>query len=68
MVVSTAPLTEIKKLRTIFRKERNRTLERYRFVAKKQQPNKTLRHFWNALTGDFGQRTESLIMDIMDKV
>ena len=52
----------------MFRKQRNRTLERYKFFSRKQQNNETLRQFWNALTGlaarcDFEQQTESLIMD-----
>ena len=46
----------------------NRTLQRYRFFARKQQPNETLRQSWNALTGlaagcDFEHQTEGLIMD-----
>ena len=69
MVVSTALLTEISdNCEQTFRKERNRTLERYRFFARKRQPNETLRQFWNALTGlaarcGFEKQTEILIMD-----
>ena len=34
-----------------FMKSCNRTLECYKSFARKQQENKTLRHFWHALTG-----------------
>ena len=69
MVVSTSSLKEVSENGPkTFKEERNLTLERYRFFARKQQPNETLRQFWNALTGlalrcDFEQQTESLIMD-----
>ena len=44
MEVSTASLTEIREnCEQTNRKERNRTLERYRVFAKEQQPNETLR-------------------------
>ena len=69
MVVSTASLTEIRdNCEQTFRKRRNGTSERYRFFARTQQPNETLRQFWNAMTGlaarcDFEQQTENFIMD-----
>ena len=49
------------------RKQRNRTLERYKFFSRKHQNNETLRQFWNALTSlaarrYFEQQTEILIM------
>ena len=69
MVISTATLTKMREnCEQIFRKQRNRTLERYKFFSRKQQNNETLRQFWNALRGlaarcDFDNQTESLIMD-----
>ena len=69
IVISTATLTEMREnCEQTFRKQRNRTLERYKFFSRKQQNNETLRQFWNALTGlaarcDFDNQTESLIMD-----
>ena len=66
MVVSAATLKN--NFKETFKKPRKRTLERYTFFARKQQPNETLRQFWNALTGltarcKLEQQTESLIMD-----
>ena len=69
MVFSTATLKEMREnCEQTFRKQRNRTLERYKFFSRKQQNNETLRQFWNALTGlaarcDFDNQTESLLMD-----
>ena len=69
MVISTATLAEMREnCDQTFIKKRNSTLERYKFFSRKQRTNKTLRQFWNALTGlaarcDFGNLTESLIMD-----
>ena len=69
MTVATAPLTEIKEnCEQTFYKPRNRTLERYKFFARKQQSHESLRQFWNILTGlaarcEFGEQTEGLIMD-----
>ena len=69
MLVSAAKLNEMKNnCKETFKKPRKRTLERYKFFARQQQPNETLRHFWNALTGlaarcEIEQQTESLIMD-----
>ena len=47
---------------------RNRTLERYKNFAQKQQKHESLRQFWNTLTGlaakcDFREQSESLIVD-----
>ena len=69
MVISTATLPELREnCEQTFKKQRNRTLERYKFFSRKQQNNETLRQFWNALTGlaarcDFDNQTQSLIMD-----
>ena len=69
MNVATVPIREIKENCEIcFKKPRNRTLDRYKFFARKQQQNETLRQFWNVLTGlaarcEFGEQTNSLIKD-----
>ena len=69
MTVATASLTEIKtNCEETFQRHRNRTINRFKFFSRKQQPNETLRQFWNALTGltarsEFDQQTEELIMD-----
>ena len=34
-----------------FYKTRNRTLDRYKFFARKQQKHESLRKFWNIFTG-----------------
>ena len=69
-VISTERLAEMRETcdHTFKNQRRNRTLEGYKFFSRKQQNNETLRQFWNALTGlvarcDFGNQTESLIMD-----
>ena len=69
MTVATASLNEINgNCDETFRKPRNGTLDCFKFFSHKQQSNKTLRLFWNVLTGlaarcEFGEQTESLIMD-----
>ena len=69
MTVATASLNEIKiNCEETFQRPRNRTLDRFKFFSRKQQPNESLRQFWNALTGlaarcEFDQQTEGLIMD-----
>ena len=69
MVVSAATLKGmINNCEETFRKTRSRTLERYTIFARKQQPNESLRQFWNALRGmaarcDFEQQTENLMME-----
>ena len=52
-----------------FRVKRNRTLERFRFLSRKQLQSETLEQFWNSLNGmaaefEFGKQTESLVHDI----
>ena len=67
--VATTSLNEIKdNFEDTFRKHRNRTLDRFKFFSRKQQPNETLRQFWNVLKRlaarcEFEQQTENLIMD-----
>ena len=69
MRVATISLEELKgNCEQAFVKPRNRTLERYKFFARKQVPKETLRQFWRTLTGvaskcAFEEQTESLIMD-----
>ena len=69
MIVATASLNEIKtNCEDTFQRPRNRTLDHFKVVSRKQQPNETLRQFCNALTGlaarcEFDQQTEGLIMD-----
>ena len=69
MQVATITLKDLKnKCKQAFVKPRNRTLERYKFFARKQKQNETLRQFWHTLTGMaakcvFGGQTEGLIMD-----
>ena len=69
MTVATASLNEIKtNCEETFQRPRNRTLDLFKFFSRKHQPNESLRHFWNALTGlaarcEFDQQTEGLIMD-----
>ena len=69
LVISTATLAERReKCDRTFRKQRNRTLKRFKFFYRKQQNIETLRQFWKALTEladrcDFENQTESLIMD-----
>ena len=49
--------------------KRNRTLDRFRFLPRKQMQTETLEQFWHSLNGlaaecDFGAQTESLVHDI----
>ena len=69
MNVATVPMGEIKEnCENCFKKPKNRTLDRYKFFARRQQQNETLRQFWNVPTGlaarcEFGEQTNSLIED-----
>ena len=69
MRVATIALPDLKNnCEQAFVKPRNRTLERYKFFARKQKQNETLRQFWHTLTGmaakcAFGEQTEGLFMD-----
>ena len=49
--------------------KRNRKLDRFRFLSRKQTQTETLEQFWHSLNGlaaecDFGGQTESLVHDI----
>ena len=69
MRVATITLTDLKNnCEQAFVKPRNRTLEKYKFCARKPNQNETHRQFWHTLTGRaakcaFGEQTEGLIMD-----
>ena len=52
-----------------FEKPKNETLDRFKFLSRKQKENETLRQFWNELNGlaakcNFGTITESLVKDV----
>ena len=52
-----------------FDTERNHTLDRFRFLSRKQMQTESLEQFWHSLNGlaaecDFGTQTESLVHDI----
>ena len=51
-----------------FVEPRNRTLERYKFLTRKQEQNKTVHQFWHTIIGmaakcAFGEQTDGLIMN-----
>ena len=53
-----------------FQTRRNRTMDRYTFLSRKQKPTESLHQFWNALNGlaakgNFGNQTEGLVYDIL---
>ena len=59
----------LKNCKDTFDTKRNRTLDRFRFLSRKQMASETLEQFWHALNGlasecDFGAQTESLVHDI----
>ena len=68
-IVAAATLREMQEnCKQTFVQPRNRTLDRYKFLTRKQKQGETLRQFWNVLTGlaakcEFGDQTSSLIMD-----
>ena len=70
MVVSSIALADLlRNCVTTFAKLRNRTLDRFTFLSRKQNVNETLQQFWNSLTGlaakcAFGEQTDSLILDV----
>ena len=52
-----------------FDTKRNHTLDRFRFLSRKQMQAESLEQFWHSLNGlaaecDFGTQTESLVHDI----
>ena len=59
----------IKTCKECFEKPKNETLDRFKFLSRKQKENETLRQFWNYLNGlaakcNFGNITESLVKDV----
>ena len=59
----------LKNCKDTFDTKRNRTLDRVRFLSRKQMASETLEQFWHSLNGlasecDFGVQTESLVHDI----
>ena len=51
--------------------KKNRTLDRFRSLSRKQKTTETSEQYWNALNGmeadhDFGTQTESVVHDIFD--
>ena len=59
----------IQKCKDCFEKPKNETLDRFKFLSRKQNENETLKQFWNELNGlaakcNFGTITESLVKDV----
>ena len=59
----------IKTCKDCFEKPKNETLDRFKFLSRKQKENETLRQFWNELNRlaakcNFGTITESLVKDV----
>ena len=59
----------IKTCEDCFENPKNETLDRFKFLSRKQKENETLRQFWNELNGlaakcNFGNITESLVKDV----
>ena len=59
----------IKTFKDCLEKPKNETLDRFKFLSRKQKENETLRQFWNELNGlaakcNFGNITESLVKDV----
>ena len=55
--------------RESFVKQRNRTLDRFNFLSRKQRSDESLKQFWNVLTGlaakcELGEQTEQLVLDM----
>ena len=56
--------------KSTFDTKRNRTLDRFRFLSRKQMPSGTLEQFWHSLKGmssecDFGAQIEKFMHDIL---
>ena len=59
----------IKTCKDCFEKPKKETLDRFKFLSRKQKENETLRQFWNEINGlaancNFGNITESLVKDV----
>ena len=68
--IATITLVELlQKCKDCFEKPKNETLDRFKFLSRKQNENETLKQFWNELNGlaakcNFGTITESLVKDV----
>ena len=67
--VNIARITLEDLIKTCKEKPKNETLDRFKFLSRKQKENQTLRQFWNELNGlaakcNFGTVTESLVKDV----
>ena len=59
----------IESCRKCFHVARNRTLDRHKFLSRKQQSNESLQQFWHALNGlasrcELGEITQTLVHDV----
>ena len=59
----------LKNCKDCFKKPKNETLDRFKFLSRKQKEGETLRNFWNELNGlaakcNFGGITDCLVKDV----
>ena len=59
----------IERCRNCFHVARNRTLDRHKFLSRKQQSNESLQQFWHALNRlasrcELGEKTQTLVHDV----
>ena len=68
--IATINLTDLlKNCKECFEKPKNETLDRFKFLSRKQKEGESLKQFWNELNGlaskcNFGAITESLVKDV----
>ena len=68
--IATVNLTDLlKNCKECFEKPKNETLDRLKFLSRKQKEGESLKQFWNELNGlaskcNFGAITESLVKDV----
>ena len=68
--IATVNLTDLlKNCKECFEKPKNETLDRFKFLSRKQKEGESLKQFWNELNGlaskcNFGAITESLVKDV----
>ena len=68
-IATTVLVDLLKTCKDCFEKLKNETLDRFKFLSRKQKENETLRQFWNELNGlaarcNFGTVSESLVKDV----
>ena len=68
-IATTTLVDLLKTCKDCFEKPKNETLDRFKFLSRKQKENETLRQIWNELNGlaarcNFGTVTESLVKDV----